>query len=164
MLWQVNYKSGDNEINSIADIKVSSNNNVYATGTTRFEVTESGSTFYRNMFSTIKFAQCPMLANLRTMEDNPESNNKPNLPESEFVIVYPNPSSGIVYIEYNIASEESGVFELFTNTGVSVLKLELPTGYQTVSIDKSLLAPGMYHYTAQSDGVDIGNGKLLIVN
>ncbi len=81
--------------------------------------------------------------------------------------VFPNPSAGSVFINVNLASTATVMFELLDVTGKSLLKQDfglMAKGQDNLLVDKFLLEklkPGVYFYKI-SVGTDVSLGKLIL--
>ncbi len=64
-------------------------------------------------------------------------------PENYFKL-FPNPSSGRVFIEYRIPQDEDGILEVYSMTGVLLIRETLTAGTERSEFDWSELEPGMY--------------------
>jgi len=98
-----------------------------------------------NIFSyqTLQTVSCPT---------TPLSNNDLSLNPSTTVKVYPNPTNGIVNINYNIENATNIMLSVTNIQGqlISKTKLEKGSGLQTESIDLSSLSKGLYFISINS--------------
>lgn len=76
------------------------------------------------------------------------------------VVVYPNPTSGNAVLRMDATGYYNASFTLTDITGKTVKQLSVTSSETNVSKDG--LAPGLYYYTVQNNGVEIANGKLII--
>lgn len=72
--------------------------------------------------------------------------------------IYPNPTNGILNIEFKRALEKSS-FELFNSIGKQIIKTELLELNTQLNIENVL--PGIYFYKINSNGLSIKKGKLI---
>jgi len=77
--------------------------------------------------------------------------------------VFPNPSDGNVFVEYNLSNSQTGTFTVYTATGSPVLTVNLKTGLNTISIDEKMLSEGVYYYQTIVGSNDFSSGKLMII-
>lgn len=77
-----------------------------------------------------------------------------DLPAAKLTSVHPNPASGTVHLDVDGVGGRSGSLELVDGTGRRVLRRELilQAGPQTIPVDVSNLAAGIYVVTLMSDG------------
>ena len=78
-----------------------------------------------------------------------------------YMEVYPNPASGVVYIEFSDELDE-GVIEIYNSTGIKVD--EILVRNKTVSIGTNHLPNGLYLINAVANGRFVNNAKVLINN
>ncbi|MDX9931682.1 MAG: T9SS type A sorting domain-containing protein [Bacteroidales bacterium] len=162
LVWEQQYSLNSNSTDDFADIQVSNFNNVYLTGSSRFESVDSqGHNSKESMFVTVKFATCPLTADLRSMISSGSDENV--VSETDYLRVFPNPSDGNVFVEYNLSNSQTGTFTVYTATGSPVLTVNLKTGLNTIAIDEKMLSEGVYYYQTII-GTDVfSGGKLLII-
>ncbi len=87
------------------------------------------------------------------------------IPEAihNFVKVQPNPASGRVTVTLAVPlAAEGGGWRLYDMMGRKVAGTDIPKGETAVSVDLSKLAPGLYLWGLESEGRQVGNGKLII--
>lgn len=78
-----------------------------------------------------------------------------------YMEVYPNPASGVVYIEFSDELDE-GVIEIYNSTGIKVD--EILVRNKMVSIGTNHLPNGLYLINAVANGRSVNNAKVLINN
>ncbi len=64
-------------------------------------------------------------------------------PQNHFVI-YPNPTNGIVFIDYSIPQNENGILEVYSITGALLFTEMLAAGSERMQFDWCAMEPGMY--------------------
>lgn len=161
LVWEQQYSLNSNSTDDFADIQVSNFNNVYLTGSSRFESVDSqGHNSKESMFVTVKFATCPLTADLRSMISSGSEENV--VSETDYLRVFPNPSDGNVFVEYNLSNSQTGTFKIFSATGSPVFYVDLKQGVNTVLINEELLASGIYYYQTTIGGSIKFSGKLII--
>jgi hypothetical protein len=74
--------------------------------------------------------------------------------------VYPNPTNGLVTIEYQAANSENIQFLLFNTLGQVVSSVTLPQGQTNIQLPLGDLSEGVYWYTCP--GLQNTSGKLVI--
>ena len=77
------------------------------------------------------------------------------------VVVYPNPASTQITIEYNCISE--GNFILYNAIGQEVMRSQLGKGRKKVSLLTNDLSKGVYTYKCEFDGCENKFGKFSII-
>ena len=75
-------------------------------------------------------------------------NTKADVPELN---IYPNPANGKLRIQSSRFKVESSIFELYDLTGKKLLEKQIVAGTETVEIDVSNLACGVYFCTMRTD-------------
>ena len=86
-------------------------------------------------------------------------------PESKMKIeVYPNPTSGLVYLAISQSQFENGNMVLIDVLGNQIINIPLSGGQQKYTIDASFLPVGMYLYKIWIDGKEVVAGKLSIIS
>lgn len=84
----------------------------------------------------------------------------------EEVLMYPNPSRGIIYIESNFQDSKNTVLEVMDVTGKTVLishKTIPKDGHKTsYQLSTELLTSGIYYYK-YNYGTNVTNGKIILV-
>ncbi len=94
---------------------------------------------------------------------------KPDLPVgiaeegySNKCLVYPNPSTGSIYVSINdIENNQPLFFHIFDNSGKIIHKTEMENSSR-VKINVNEIEPGIYFYSLQSEGDILDTGKLII--
>ena len=86
--------------------------------------------------------------------------SKAELTDGE-VVVYPNPASTQITIEYNCMSE--GYFILYNAIGQEVMRSQLGKGRKKVSLLTNDLSKGVYTYKCEFEGCEETYGKLTIL-
>ncbi len=94
---------------------------------------------------------------------------KPDLPVgiaeegySNKCLVYPNPSTGNIYVSINdIENNQPLFFHIFDNSGKIIHKTEMENSSR-VKINGNEIEPGIYFYSLQSEGDILDTGKLII--
>jgi hypothetical protein len=86
--------------------------------------------------------------------------SKTELTDGE-VVVYPNPASTQITIEYNCMSE--GYFILYNAIGQEVMLSQLGKGRKKVSLLTNDLSKGVYTYKCEFDGCENKFGKFSII-
>ncbi|MEZ5045908.1 MAG: T9SS type A sorting domain-containing protein [Chitinophagaceae bacterium] len=81
-------------------------------------------------------------------------------PSNLAFMVYPNPASTTITIQYSNASNT--IFALYDMAGRALFRTELPATQNKVSIDVRSLASGLYTYKQIHHDASIQTGKLLI--
>ncbi len=77
------------------------------------------------------------------------------------VILYPNPATTQITIEYKCKT--NGEFVLYNSLGQEVMRTELKSGNSTVSLLTNELSKGVYGYRCTFIGCESKNGKLTIL-
>ncbi|MFN0014656.1 MAG: T9SS type A sorting domain-containing protein [Saprospiraceae bacterium] len=78
------------------------------------------------------------------------------------VRVYPNPTSGVFRVEYDLGDMPGAVFMLYNSLGQQVLQQRLPDAYGTVLLNMVHLPPGTYYYMVSGLSGRGSAGKILI--
>jgi hypothetical protein len=92
----------------------------------------------------------------------PSAPNPPlgiQLPDKNLFSLFPNPSTGIVYIESHHASGVA-FMELFSFTGNKILTEEIRSSGQKINIEN--LPPGIYYFRFSSEENILQSGKLIV--
>lgn len=79
--------------------------------------------------------------------------------ENKHIQIYPNPSTGIVYIDIDSKLNSTSVFLIFSISGKLVGKIPLTENSQLFKPD---LQTGIYFYSVFTDNVILSRGKLVI--
>ena len=64
-------------------------------------------------------------------------------PQNHFTL-YPNPTNGIVFIDYSIPQNENGILEVYSITGALLFTEMLAAGSERMQFDWCTMQPGMY--------------------
>ena len=143
------------------DLVISRNDNVYVTG-----YTVIGANNQNNIIGiiTAKYSQCPSDENL-LRNVNSSSETIANVVITQPVIsIYPNPSNGLMTVNYSIPEHQEGVFEIHNLIGVKVANYSLQSGgTNMLSISNSDLTEGIYMYRIISNNKMIDQGKIVII-
>ncbi len=75
--------------------------------------------------------------------------------------IYPNPTAGEAYLNLNQRLRKSSSILIFDALGKEVLRKDLSKGQRVFPIDFKSFSGGLYYYTLQTEGVKIGEGKLV---
>ena len=77
--------------------------------------------------------------------------------------IYPNPTTGVITLNYMMLPEETGLLEIYNSLGVllSITKLN-PENHQ-VEVDLSYLSPALYHYKIIQNNEPIKKGMISII-
>ena len=75
--------------------------------------------------------------------------------------IYPNPTAGEAYLNLNQPLRKSSSILIFDALGKVVLRKDLSKGQRVFPIDLQSFSGGLYYYTLQTEGVKIGEGKLV---
>ena len=78
------------------------------------------------------------------------------------LIIYPNPATSVVTIEYTLLNNEVSVLQLFDITGRKVKEILLPIHTNKVDLHVINLANGVYTFKQITNGIQTKTGKLLI--
>ncbi len=81
-------------------------------------------------------------------------------PPTPEVRVWPNPASGVLYLESGLPFNKPATLWLFNAMGQAVRHWPVSAGEQSFSL--AGLADGMYIWKVQREGVSVGSGKLVI--
>jgi hypothetical protein len=98
---------------------------------------------------------------LRTMEQSPEpiADND----NSVSYKLYPNPNTGAMTFDYELAETETGVFLIYDMTGRIVAKYSLNKESKSLSIKEEGLQNGLYFYSVIVNGITRKSDKLIII-
>lgn len=99
---------------------------------------------------------CGSGSRLAPPADEPTSTSAP------LYAVYPNPTSGLLNIQYNTASKEPVYFTVYDVTGRVVQSVQLPADATLYVLDLSGLANGLYHYTISNSSQVLKSDKITI--
>lgn len=139
--------------NTISDIAVSDNMNIYT----------SGSVIYYNYeeplqkLVTRKYSQCFGNINLRSIEFEAPQDSACSFN------LYPNPNNGTMEITYTFPLEDEGIMAIFDQTGRVVFKKELSGGSKQMSIQLEGLNSGVYYYKAYTTRQRLGCDRIVII-
>ena len=75
------------------------------------------------------------------------------------IIVYPNPTKGIVTIEYDFSNTDALEFSIYNSLGQSVGNFQLNSS--NLQINLSHLSSGFYYYKIKNKGVVISRNKII---
>ena len=78
------------------------------------------------------------------------------------VRIYPNPTSGVFRVDYDLDSRPGAVFILHNSLGQQVLQQRLPNVHGTVLLNMAYLPAGTYYYMIPGLGGEGSSGKILI--
>ncbi len=81
--------------------------------------------------------------------------------DASHVMVYPNPTSNLVTIEYSDDTDELITFSLYEITGKVILEQTLPSHSKRYTIDLHEYAQGVYSYKITTRANAVFNGKLI---
>ena len=84
-------------------------------------------------------------------------------PVDNAVKIYPNPTTGIFQIEYDLVKNGILQFEIYDIKGQKLLSNELISEEKTATIDCSSLSNGIYFYRAVIENQTFETGKLVII-
>lgn len=106
-----------------------------------------------NLVVTNEQEENQVVTDLRTIPSALNSNKELNVEKNTFSL-FPNPSSGLVQITYNIPEEQKIQISLYDINGrliEIILKKNNALGLQQVSYDVSNLSPGIYVYVLKTE-------------
>jgi len=78
------------------------------------------------------------------------------------VRVYPNPTSGMFRVEYDLGDKPVAVFMLYNSLGQQVLQQRLPDAYGTMLVNMAHSPTGTYYFVVSGLGGQGSSGKILI--
>lgn len=103
-------------------------------------------------------------------EDLCNENNLRTAPEQSQIVfepddfkLYPNPTNGDITIEYHLAENESGTFELYSADGALIKSVSIQSAVNVSTISLTDLSAGMYYYTLRINGEMKKSDKLVII-
>jgi hypothetical protein len=153
MVWATTYKNETLEARANC-IKISPNGNVYVTGASEWDDKKME-------FATIKYAQCPSTANLRSHSIGSNPNTK--TVDKDGIIAYPNPTSNEFTIEYlgNVNGQllKADVYNIY---GSLVKEAQINNNNKLV-INTRELANGIYYYRVMLGNNSVGKNKIMII-
>jgi hypothetical protein len=76
--------------------------------------------------------------------------------------VYPNPSTGIYTVSYNLPESTSGQIMIYSADGRELKRFGCQTGYQFVTVDITGAGSGTYLYILVVDGSVVKSGSLIL--
>jgi len=153
MKWYAYYR-GPTNLSQASCMKVSPNGNVYVTGGSR-----------RNKdglfeFATVKYSQCPSVANLRN-HSIPTTNS--SIPVEQHLKVYPNPTKDEFYVEYS--GEVTGqvmVTELYNIYGALTKEIQV-SNKNKFTVSTRDVPSGIYFYRLRLGNNVLGKDKIVII-
>jgi len=90
--------------------------------------------------------------------------DSPELAETPFVKIYPNPNNGVMQVEYSLAEGQRGELRLYDLTGRKIKNYSLSEGINNnLSISEGALENGVYFYEVIVNDVAGDNGKIVII-
>ncbi len=153
VLWETTY-NGQKNYDRPSCIKISSNGNVYVTGSSAWS--DEG----QFEFATLKYGQCPSRANLRNLS---HSSDKPPTLENQYVKVYPNPAKDEFYVEYfEDAKGQEMVTYLYNIYGGLVKKVQT-NNQNKLTVNTKDITSGIYFYKVMVGNTNVGNNKIVII-
>lgn len=78
------------------------------------------------------------------------------------VRVYPNPTSGVFRVDYDLGDKPGAVFMLYNSLGQQVLQQRLPDAYGTMLLNMAHLPPGTYYFVVSGLSGQGSTGKIVI--
>lgn len=81
--------------------------------------------------------------------------------DGRIVLLYPNPSTGNLTLEYSLKEGETGIVNIYSVTGKLMYTYEL--GTSKTSINATSLENGMYMYEVMNNNKKVDSGKIVIV-
>ena len=78
-------------------------------------------------------------------------------------LLFPNPSNGVMQLNYSIPTNETGVFDIFDLSGKSLISYALRGGKNAMTLSTTDLENGIYFYHLISNGKIIAEDKLVII-
>ena len=134
-------------------IKISPNGNVYVTGGSSWSEGKSE-------YATIKYAQCPLTANLRS---HSLPSNSTTILGNKILKVYPNPAKDEFTVEYsgNVNGQmmETEVYNIYG----ALVKEVLIGNKNKFTISTRELPSGIYYYRVRLGNNVIGKDKIVIM-
>jgi OmpA-OmpF porin, OOP family len=88
---------------------------------------------------------------------------KDNKKTNADIKVYPNPNTGIMYLDCNLKEQENGKFILYTITGEVIKEYSIAPGTKRININGEFLESGIYLYVTRINGKDGSKNKLIII-
>ena len=77
--------------------------------------------------------------------------------------MYPNPSKGIMHLDYALNDDQSAILHIYNING-QVVKTYPITGQGTLSMDTNNLQNGIYYYTIQqTNGSILQRDKIVVI-
>lgn len=80
-----------------------------------------------------------------------------------YAIIYPNPNSGSMNLEYQFEKDATGEFLIYNVTGKQILRYNLKEDSGIIDIKNNKLQPGIYFYKVISNNITIVSNKLIIL-
>ncbi len=87
---------------------------------------------------------------------------KNNLPD-EMVHLYPNPSHGVMTLDYVLTKNTPAKFSLMDVMGKEVALYDLPSSAKSVKISEPSLNEGVYFYKVMLNDQSVASGRILII-
>ena len=78
-------------------------------------------------------------------------------------ILYPNPTTGKISLNYSLLSSENGLLQITNTLGVTLYSKKLNPESQHLEIDLSELKPAIYFFKFVVDGKQIHQGMISII-
>ncbi|MBI4646922.1 MAG: S8 family serine peptidase [Bacteroidia bacterium] len=163
LIWTVPYS--DPGYYSFSDIVISSNNNIYGTG--------SQSQWYANNLTyellAVKYAQCPATAGLKNLffagEEEPgtEPIKKPVQEVTSYAMLFPNPNNGNMQLDYYFQSKQDGMLVIQNMQGTVVAYYPLNANNHHTIINNDILDNGVYLFRIFEGQEIISQGKLVVI-
>lgn len=76
---------------------------------------------------------------------------------------YPNPASGYVKLSWDVQLSKNIIWHLYDQLGREVRRAVLSVGQQEVQVSVGDVVTGLYFWNVESEGRQLGNGKLIII-
>lgn len=83
-----------------------------------------------------------------------------DLPENEEIVIYPNPSSKVLNIQFNLESYYHTSFRIFDFSGKTVIDIKVYD--PEISLNLNGITPGLYIYQWDSNDKQLATGKIII--
>ena len=111
-------------------------------------------------YATIKYAQCPSKANLRSHSVDNKTNKTV---EKDYIRAYPNPTADEFTLEYlGDANGQLLKVEIYTIYGSLVKETQVVNNNKLI-INTKDLASGIYYYKVMLGNTTVGKNKIMII-
>lgn len=80
------------------------------------------------------------------------------------IILFPNPSSGLVKVKHNFIKDAIIRIDIYDNTSRKVQSVFFHSSQYETSLDISKLANGVYYYTIHLGDDNVKKGKLTLID